>query len=181
MFKAWANMWKNTFNFKGTVDIKNYWFALILNVPFMYIAVVPYALITKHITDNLTLILTVFFVVTNFPALSMYFRRARDAGWNIWTAIYLALIIPIFSGILAGTIKKCGKISKGYSLVLKMMALGLGLFFYGGTLGFILYDDPTSIPALPMAGLLLISAILIVYGIVNWRTVLAVWFGTKDE
>ena len=91
-----------------------------MNVIFMYVAVVPYALITKHIIDNVAVALTIYMVAVNLPALSMYFRRARDAGWNIWTAVYLALIIPVFSGILAGIIPNCGKVSKGYSLLLKV-------------------------------------------------------------
>lgn len=179
MFKAWKDMWKNTFNYTGTVIRKEYWLALIMNVIVMYVGVIPYALIAKNITDNFAVVVTIYLVAIHLPTLAIYFRRARDAGWKMGTAVYLAIITPIISGLIVGIISNCRVVSKGYSLVAKIFALSFGLYFYGGVLGIILYDDPTAIPIVLMLGLLLGSFTLICYGVVNWRKVLA-FLGGSD-
>ena len=181
MCKAWIEMWKNTFNYTETVTRKGYWLALIMNVIAMYVGVIPYALLAKLITDNYVAVITVYLVVLHLPVLAIYFRRARGAGWKITTAIFLAVTIPVLSGLLVGIFSHCGTVSKGYSLIGKAFALSFGLFFYGGVLGIALYGDPTSIPFMPIAGILLASSILIIYGIVNWREVLAFFTGSHID
>ena len=179
MFKAWKDMWKNTFNYTGTVTCKDYWLALIMNVIVMYVGVVPYALIAKNITDNVAVVVTIYLVAIHLPTLAIYFRRARSAGWKTGTAIYLAIITPIISGLIVGMILNCRVVSKGYSMISKIFALSFGLFFYGGVLGLVLYGDPTAMPVMSILGLLLGSFTLIGYGIVNWRKVLAFFAGSE--
>jgi len=173
MFKAWKEMWKNTFNFTGTVTRKGYWLALIMNVIVMYVVVVPYALVSIYITDNEAVVITIYLVAFHLPTLAIYFRRARGAGWKTGTAIYNAITIPVLSGLIVGAIFNSGTVTKGYSLVAKILALSFGLFFYGGVIGVALYGDPTAIPIMSISGLLLFTFTLIGYGIVNWREVLA--------
>lgn len=179
MIKAWTSMWKNTFNFTGTVTRKGYWLALIMNVIVMYAGAIPYALVAFNITDNVTAIVTIYIVIFHLPVLALYFRRARNTGWKTGTAVYNFVIIPILSGLIVGILSDRGTIRKGYSFIAKTIALSFGLFFYGGVLGLALYGDPVAIPILPVSGLLLCSFTLIGYGIVNWREVLA-FFGGKN-
>lgn len=103
------------------------------------------------------------------------------AGWKTGTAVYLAITIPVLSGLIAGMINNCATLSKGYSLILKIFALSFGLFFYGGVLGIALYDDLSAIPVMPISGLLLASFTLIGYAIANWRDILAFLFGINKN
>lgn len=173
MFKAWKNMWKNIMNYTGSVSRKAYWHAIIMNVIFMYIAAIPYALLSMLFTDNVAIVVTVYAIAVHLPVLSLYFRRANDAGWKIGTAVYLAIVTPVLSGLIVGAIGYSGNAGKGSSLIGKIFALSFGLFFYGGLLGLALYNDPTAIPALPVTGLLLASFTLIGYGIKHWKEVVA--------
>ena len=176
MLKAWINLWKNIFCYTGVTSRKEYWLALVFNIIAAYVFVIPFALLAMCITDRVWLVTAVYLIGTHLPVLPLYFRRARDAGWRMGTAVYLALVTPVLSGLLVGFISRCGVIGKGRSFALKTLALGYGLFLYGGILGILLHGDPTSIPALPVAGLLLCTCTLIGYGAVHWREVLA-FFG----
>ena len=167
MFKAWINMWKNTFNYTATVTLKNYWLALIMNVISMYVGIVPFALISKLFTSDAILVATIYLIVVHLPALSLYFRRANDANWRITTSIFMAIGCPILSGIIVGAFpsKPKGELwPRFYSITGKLFALSFGIFFYGGLLGALLYGDPTSIPWLCGGGLLLGTGTLIFVG-----------------
>lgn len=175
MIKSWLLLWKNTFNYKGKTSIKTYWLSLITNVIAMYIFVIPYALtfalIEKYFAAGFdsVIIPIPYLVVVHLPVLSAYFRRANDVGWRISTTIYLAIVIPIFSGIIVGILPANIITNKFGSLILKTLALGFGCFLYGIFLGIILYDDPTALIYLSAPGLLLCFILLICYGIKNYR------------
>ena len=175
MLKAWLNMWRNIFNYKGSASRKEYWLAIIMNVIAMYVGVIPCALLAALFADNVTAFITVYLIAVHLPVISLYFRRARGAGWKLGTTVYLAITIPVLSGLLVGAIFHCGAVTA------KALAMSFALFFYGGMLGLALYGDPGAIPFLPIAGLLLGTLTLIVYGIVSWRQVLAFWAGTSDS
>lgn len=160
MVKAWLKLWRNTFNYTGTATCREYWLGLIMNVIAMYVGVLPCALLIK-LVGNIDVLIIAYIVFMQLPAFSIYFRRARGAGWKMGTAVYLAIVTPGISGLIVGMITQPVVVSKGQSLMLKLCALGFGLFFYGGVLGGILYGDPTAIPALPSAGIALIGIILI--------------------
>ena len=181
MLKAWLSMWKKTFCFTGKATRKEYWLALIMNVIAMYVAIVPYALLAKCITDNWMLVSAVYLIAVHLPVFSLYFRRARDAGWKMGTALYTAVTLPGIGALILGAISHCGSMGKGKSVILKLLMFSFALFFYGGVLGLALYGDPTAIPAMPIAGLLLAAGLLIGYGIVNWRQVLSFWIGANDD
>ncbi len=161
MIKSWLLLWKNTFNYKGETSIKTYWLSLIANVIAMYILVFPYALIFALIAKYFTvdfdgvLMSIPYLVVVHLPVLSIYFRRTNDVGWRISTTIYLAIVIPVFSGIIVGILPANTITNKFGSLILKTLALGFGWFLYGIFLGIILYDDPTALMYLSAPGLLL--------------------------
>lgn len=180
MFKAWINMWKNTFNYTGTVTRKDYWLALIMNVIAMYVLLIPYALVTIYITDNLPVAATIYLVVFNLPALSIYFRRARDAEWKTGTAIYTAITLPIISGLIVGMPIKA-EYSKGDSLTLKILALSAAISLYSGVLSFILYGSPNELPVVTTSGIFLGAFTLIVYGIINREKVIALWSGSNID
>ncbi len=172
MVKAWIDMWKNTFNYTGTVTRKGYWLALIMNVIVMYILLVPYALVTLYITDNVPVVVTVYLVVFNLPALSIYFRHARDAEWKTGTALYAAITMPITSGLIVGIPAKA-RYSKGDALTLKILALSFAISLYSGILSIILYGTPTELPAVTTSGIFLGAFTLIVFGIINRKRVIA--------
>ncbi len=175
MINAWFELWKNTFNYKGKMTRKSYWLALITNLIAMYVFVVPYALILRNFTTNILIVIP-YLVIIHLPVISAYFRRANDAGFHVVTTIYLVLVIPIISGLFVGIFPSVRSIDKGRGILGKLLALGFGLFLYGGFLGILIYDDPSALPYLPISGLIINSLSLIIYGIINWRDVLA-FFG----
>ena len=158
MFKAWLNMWRNTFNYTGTATQKEYWLACILNVPIMYVLVIPFALIVKSFSISPEVASAIFLIAFHFPTLSLYFRRANDANWKTFTTLLLIIVTPIISGFIVGafpSVPKGQRWPRFYSLIGKLFALSCGLFLYGGFLGIILHGDPIAFPGLSYAGLVL--------------------------
>lgn len=168
MFKAWLNMWRNTFNYTGRVSQKDYWFAIILNILTMYIFAVPLGFIAGLLNISPLTIGIVYMILCNIPTLSLYFRRANDANWKLLTTLYLAIVTPIISGFVVGRYPSLSKESvwpRIYSVSGKLFALSFGLFFYGGVLGIIFFDDPTALPYLNFSGIALGTITLIYVGI----------------
>lgn len=168
MLKTWLNTWKNIFNYSGTVSRKEYWLACIMNVPAMFIFVIPYALIMSNFQISVEICVVSFFTIFLTPAVALYFRRANDANWNALTALFMALGCPILSGLIVGmfpSVPKGVAWPRFYSITGKLFATSYGLFFYGGILGGIFYGDPTAMPLLCGAGLLLGTATLIFVGL----------------
>lgn len=168
MLKAWLNIWKNIFNYKGTASQKEYWSACVMNIPAMFIFIIPYALILRNFSISVELCMVSFFIIFLIPAVALYFRRANDANWSVLTALLMAIVCPILSGLIVGVFPSIPKVTpwpRFYAIIGKLFALSFGLFFYGGILGSIIYGDPTAIPHLCIAGLLLGTATLIFAGI----------------
>lgn len=180
MIKAWIKMWKSTFDYKGMATRKEYWLGVIANVIFMYIAMIPYALIFgRWMKVPMTPLLIIFFVIIFLPELSLYVRRARDAGWRTFTAVWLAVFMPVISGIFAGIYQSAprdenGQIPKGpLNIIGYCMAVGFGLYMYSMVLGVAFFDGNFDVlSGMTTAGLLIMVAPLILYGILNWREVL---------
>lgn len=177
MIKSWLDLWKNIFNYKGKTKRKHFWLAIITNVFAMYIFMIPYALILRNFPVDSIIASVVFIVIMTVPVLAIYFRRANDACLRLGTTIYIALVAPIISGLFVGILPTDYSTNKEKALIGKAFALSYGLFFYGGVLGFVFYGDPTAIPGLPAAGLLLGALTLIVYGIRHPKEVLAFFNG----
>lgn len=180
MIKAWLDLWKNIFCYTGTVSRKEYWLALAANVIFMYLCVIPCALIVKCFTDDWLSFTVVYLIVVHLPVFSLYVRRARGAGWGIGGTLFYALVLPVISGLAVGILSSV-PVSRGRSIAARLFAISFALFFYGGVLGILINDDPVSIPALPMAGLALASATLIGYGVKNRREVLAFFTASNGQ
>ena len=62
MIKPWIKMWKNTFNYKGTATRKEYWITLLLNILYMYVFIIPYALIIKVTGISVELAMSIYFI-----------------------------------------------------------------------------------------------------------------------
>ena len=180
MVKCWLNMWKNIFNYLGTVTRREYWLSICMNVIFMYALAVPCGLICRGLNANVNLVIIIYLAVFHLPVLSLYFRRGRGAGWKFITSLYLAVVLPCFSGIMVGFINNAGAVKRGEAIVGKLLALGFGLFFYGSVINAVFYGDPAKVAILPISGLLVASLTLIVYGIIHWREVVAFFIGPRD-
>lgn len=168
MLKAWLNMWRNMFNYTGTSSQKEYWLACILNLPAMFIFVIPFALILRNFPISPEVAIALFLIVFHIPTLSLYFRRANDANWKALTALYMAFICPIISGLIVGAFPSIPKGTvwpRFYSITSKLFALSFGVFFYGGVLGILLFGDPTSLMWLSFSGLLIGTGTLMYVGV----------------
>lgn len=185
MIKAWIKLWKGIFDYKGVATRKEYWLGAIANTIFMYIAMIPYALIFgRWLKVPETMLLVIFFVIILFPELSLYVRRARDAGWRSFTTVWLAVCIPIISGIFAGICQTAPRDENGQALKRPLnimgycMAFGFGLYIYSMVLGVIFFDgDFEVLSSMTTAGLLFAVVPLMLYGILNWKEVLRFWNG----
>ena len=158
MIKSWFDLWKNIFNYKGKTNRKQFWLATIANVIAMYVFAIPYALIIGNFRISTEICMGVFFAIILTPTVALYFRRANDANWKALTALFMALVCPITSGLIVGAFPSVPKGAiwpRFYSITGKLFALSFGLSSYGGFLGTIFYDDPIAIPILSYSGLVL--------------------------
>ena len=78
MWKAFLSLWKNIFNYKGVSTRKEFWLGALSQIIFMYIAVVPYALLLRVVTIPSPVFLAVFFILMGVPLISLFVRRAND-------------------------------------------------------------------------------------------------------
>lgn len=179
MIKAWLSMWKKTFCYTAEATRKEYWQALIMNVIAMYVGIIPYTLILANFTDNVAMIAAVYLIAAHLPVLALYFRRARGAGWKLSTTVWLAITIPVLSGLIVGVLDRCGAVERERAMIGKILALSFGLFLYGSIITAVSGKSPEEVWYLPIGGLLLASGTLIVYGIRNWRAVVAVLLGRE--
>lgn len=161
-------MWKNTFNFAGDTPKKDYWLALIMNTVFMYVLVIPYALILRNFPVSPIAASVVLIVLANVPALALYFRRANDTNWKKSTTLLMALVCPIISGLFVGllpSLPKGQRWPRSRSIPYMLFGISYGLFFYSSVMGLILYGDPIAVPWLAYAGLILGAVTLIGVGV----------------
>jgi len=138
MIKSWLNMWRNLFDFKGNTSRKEYWLACILNVPVMFIFIVPVGLIIRYFPISPEAMSVIYLILFHIPTVALYFRRANDANWKPLTALYMALVCPVISGFVVGLFPS---VSKGehlfppfYSIIGKLFALLAGFCLYVGVL-----------------------------------------------
>lgn len=168
MLKAWLNLWKNTFNYTGIVSRKEYWLACITNIIAMYVFVIPCAFISAIFSIPTEICIGVFFIIFLTPTVALYFRRANDTNWKRLTALLMALVCPIFSGIIVGvlpTVPKEVSWPRFYSIISKIFALSYGLFFYGDFLSIIFFDDVAALSILSFSGIFLATFTLMFIGI----------------
>lgn len=188
MIKAWVKLWKGIFDYKGVATRKEYWLGAIGNVFFMYLAAIPTALLAKLVQMPLGVFFALFFTVIYLPVISLYVRRARDAGWRSFTTVWLAVFVPVISGIFVGIFPTAprdenGRIPRGpVNIMGYCMAVGFGLYIYSAVLGVVFFDGNFDVLfGMTMTGLLLIVVLLIIYGIVNRKEVLRFWNGMRDD
>lgn len=100
---------ENIGNYSGTVSQKEYWFACILNVPAMFVFIVPFALILRNFSISPEVGSALFLIAFHVPALALYFRRANDVAWKPLTALFMAIVMPIVSGLIVGALPSVSK------------------------------------------------------------------------
>jgi len=167
MIKALVSLWKNIFNYSGTASRKDYWLGITANVILMYILIVPIALIFRFVPfitpDALAI---VYIILIHLPVYSIYVRRARDAGWSKSALIWVTVCLPVFSGIVIGFLGTGSKLvtqKNPYSIFLKLICVGIGLFVYSSFASIFLFGTPEALSPITCAGLLL-STISIIVG-----------------
>ena len=165
MIKAWLSMWKNAFNFSGTATRKEYWLALIMNYFVILVGTIPYALLLKLVITDLSsvAVMSVLYVIAlSIPAVSLYFRRARHAGWTLRTTLFCTVLLPGFSPLLVGVITSKLIVPKSLGIPLRVMAVGFGLALYSVFLTMIFQRD---LSGLYGAGILVTTAGLLLFTI----------------
>lgn len=148
------------------VSRKEYWLACIINVLAMCVFLIPYALFIIYLSLSVEIAIIIFLIIFLTPAFALYFRRANDANWSVLTALFMALMVPMGSGLIVGvfpSVPKGTSWSRFYSTISKIFVLSYGLCFYGGFGGIIFFNDPTSIPILSYSGFFLGTSTLIFF------------------
>ena len=129
MIKSFLLLWKNIFNYTGRCGRKDYWLGLIANVIFMYIAAIPYALITAFLAIPLPVMITLFLIIIHLPALSAYVRRANDINMKLGDMLLVGLAVPLIGAIIVGMIGSLANDGKKYPFawLLRMILIGMGI------------------------------------------------------
>ena len=140
MWKAFVSLWKNIFNYSGTTDRKDFWLGSIMNIVAMYVGLVPIAIILLllkmlgliHLISP-TLFSVVYILIFMIPLFSLYVRRANSVGLKIGDALLVAVATPVVGAMAIGLYPPgCKVVSGGVSWCYRCVAIGFGLFFYGG-------------------------------------------------
>ena len=163
MVKSFLLLWKNIFNYTGRCGRKDYWLGLIANVIFMYIAAIPYALITAFLGVPLPVMVTLFLIIIHLPALSAYVRRANDINMKLGDMLLVGLAVPLIGAIIVGMIGSLANDGKKYPFawLLRMILIGMGMFFYGGLLGIVVFGTPEAFLPVVATGLGIMTVCII--------------------
>ncbi|MBQ7986216.1 MAG: hypothetical protein IJ304_03000 [Clostridia bacterium] len=137
MWNAFKAMWKNVFNYSGTVGVKEFWLACVAEVIFMYFLLVPLAiiiiplqLIGIPIIISAELFSALYICVCLVPLISLYARRMNDVGLTKGGIIYVAITIPIVAAMITSTfpsesMKGCKLPWFGHFIIVGM---GMGIY-----------------------------------------------------
>jgi len=130
MFGAWIDMWKNTFNFKGTAMRSEFWLAIIMNVISMFVFIIPYALILKLVTQNYVFPFILYMLLFTFPLISLYFRRARGVGLSTFSSVFHFFFPPILGYMIVGILPEINVKNNPYSIILKVISFFFSVPLY---------------------------------------------------
>ena len=163
MVKSFLLLWKNIFNYTGRCGRKDYWLGLIANVIFMYIAAIPYALITAFLGVPLPVMVTLFLIIIHLPALSAYVRRANDINMKLGDILLVGLAVPLIGAIIVGMIGSLANDGKKnpFAWLLRMILIGMGMFFYGSLLGIVVFGTPEAFLPVVATGLGIMTVCII--------------------
>lgn len=136
MKNAFISMWKNVFNYTGTVGRKEFWLACIAEVIFMYLLLIPEAiiLIPLQLIGIPIMISTALFCTLHIgfcilPLISLYVRRANDVGLKKAGKIYVALVIPIV-GAMIMSLFPSDSVEGNFPWYVHLFIIGIGLGIY---------------------------------------------------
>ncbi|MBR5288862.1 MAG: hypothetical protein IKU34_09800 [Clostridia bacterium] len=162
MIKAYRSMWKNVFRLNEPASIKEFWLGQIAHVIALYLLLIPFAGVAfaaKAVGIGPEILLPVSVVLMMLfwliPAFSLTLRRARDFRMTVKCAVLLMICLPAVGALLIGIVKpdqRWSALPKMQRVGLQLLAVGLGLGMWGGTVLMVL-----GTPAAMMAGMMLMG------------------------
>ena len=171
MWKSFISLWKNIFNYTGKASRKDFWLGSIAEIIFMYLLLIPFALIVlplRYMGFEITLSPLLFSIIhigiCVVPLLSLYVRRANDVGLKKFDIFLVAVAVPAVGAMFLGLVPpKCKILYRGLSWTYRCFALGIGFCLYASFIGpFILGSIDA---AAPMVGIgLVLTAFSMIIG-----------------
>jgi len=100
ILKAYKNMWRNTFDFKGRSTRKEYWIPVAIHAVLMILAALSlwvgiyltYSFVVFWVCIAVTVVLCLYQVVALLPMVSLTVRRLRDGGKSAWWSVLLLFV-----------------------------------------------------------------------------------------
>lgn len=169
MWKAFLSLWKNIFNYKGVSTRKEFWLGALSQIIFMYIAVVPCALLLRVVTIPLPVFFTVFFTIMGVPLISLFVRRANDIKLTAIDILLVAFFVPVVGAMIIGMYPSLNE-QQGKTVLpwcFRGVIVGIGLFVYGGFGGIVFLGSPDATLPIVGTGLILATVSMIVGAIRN--------------
>lgn len=106
---AWANAFKNIFNYKGRVSRYEFWSFMLIN--FFFTIIIGYGgfvALTGFVSPLVSLLYLFLFLVTVIlTALSLSVRRIHDTGHSAWNGFYRQLFFAILGFIASVVLAGC--------------------------------------------------------------------------
>lgn len=103
MLEAYKKFWKNSFDYKGKSNRKEYWYVALMNMFIGFVLGVSLGLTTVMASEAVVLGVTLgvlaYCILVLPPSISLSVRRLRDGGFH-WAFIFLYLIPTIGSIVL---------------------------------------------------------------------------------
>ena len=177
IWNLFITLWKNTFNFKGKTGRKEFWLSCVIEIVFMYLLLIPFAIIASILRSmevDLEAFSTLFIIIelgiTFLPLFSLYVRRANDVGLKKFDIFCIAVFIPVVPAMFMSLFPSDYNPSKkGLGLCLLGVMLGIGINIYSGFICTLCLNSIEKATPFVTVGLIISTISLIAGGIMQLK------------
>ena len=163
MWRSFVSLWKNIFDYKGVACRKEFWLGSVANIIAMYVGLIPAVTIIKliEITGLVKVVspgvfAAVYICIFMVPLFSLYVRRANDVGMKKYDTLLAAVAVPVVGAMVIGACPPEHNVpDKRLSWCYRALAVGIGMYLYGGFIGAGFYGSVEAMGSVIIAGLLL--------------------------
>ena len=174
MWRAFISLWKNIFNYTGKSSRKEFWLGSIAEIIFMYLLLIPYALVVVPLRYmGVEIILSpilcsiIHIGVCIIPLVSLYARRANDVGLGKFDIWLVAVAVPAVGAIIISMFPpQSNVLCKRIAWCYRCLAIGFGFFFYGGLISSIFFGSFDALFPVVEIGLALMTLSMIIGAII---------------
>lgn len=108
---AYIKFWKNTFNYKGRTNIKNFWIPQGFNIGLLILFMLLVMIGKNIIILTIAKVMIGFIIISLIPEISLMVRRYRDSGTPVYYFLII-LVLMLIGNILLKDVKIISYVGK---------------------------------------------------------------------